>query len=136
MRFTVLITALLLTYQTCDFTGAGQQQVRERAEAGLKPYFPAVRVEVDRQTQTLIAYTCASNVGEAAIRAIPSFLDKSEDVQRLKQVHSALKLRTFELGFDQYVLTLDMETNRYDVVQANAVAGYAERYSAACARFI
>src|SRR6266513_3933316 len=134
MRPFALALALLLPFQSCDVTGTGQEQVRQRVEAGLHPYFPKARVEIDRDQQKLLAYTCATNLGEAAIRQVPTILDKNPDFDKLKQVHGALKLRTFELGFDHFVLTLDLETNKYDLLPSESVANYTARFAQACGR--
>ena len=134
MRPLALALTLLLPFQSCDVTGAGQEQVRQRVEAGLHPYFPKARVEIDRDQQKLLAYTCATNLGEAAIRQVPTILDKNPDFEKLKQVHGALKLRTFELGFDHFVLTLDLETNKYDLLPAESVSNYTARFAQACGR--
>ena len=134
MRPLALALTLLLPFQSCDVTGAGQEQVRQRVEAGLHPYFPKARVEIDRDQQKLLAYTCATNLGEAAIRQVPTILDKNSDFDKLKQVHGALKLRTFELGFDHFVLTLDLETNKYDLLPSESVSNYTARFAQACGR--
>jgi hypothetical protein len=134
MRPFALALALLLPFQSCDVTGAGQDQARARVETGLHPYFPKARVEIDRDRQALVAYTCATNLGEAAIRQVPNILDKNPDFEKLKQVHGALKLKTFELGFDHFVLTLDLETDKYDLLPSEAVPNYTARFAAACGR--
>src|SRR5438067_13463606 len=124
MRPLALALTLLLPFQSCDVTGAGQEQVRQRVEAGLHPYFPKARVEIDRDLQKLLAYTCATNLGEAAIRQVPTILDKNPDFDKLKQVHGALKLRTSALGFDHFVLTLDLEPTTYDLPPAQRLSTY------------
>jgi len=134
MRPFALALTLLLPFQSCDVTGAGQEQVRQRVEAGLHPYFPKARVEIDRDQQKLLAYTCATNLGEAAVRQVPTILDKNPDFDKLKQVHGALKLRMFELGFDHFVLTLDLETNKYDLLPSETVPNYTARFAQACGR--
>src|SRR5207237_8136759 len=126
MRSFALVLALLLPFQSCDVTGAGQEQVRQRVEAGLHPYFPKARVEIDRDQQKLLAYTCATNLGEAAVRQVTTILDKNPDFDKLKQVHGALKLRMFELGFYHFVLTLDLETTKYNQLHSDPLPNYTD----------
>src|SRR5437588_1006099 len=124
--------SLLLAWQGCEVRTASQEQVRQKLEDGLRPYFPRVQVALDRDQQQLTAYTCASNLGEAAIQMVPAVLDRNENFQRLKQFHTALRLRTFALVFDHHVLNLDFDGGAYQTVPIEQVSGMAARYAQAC----
>jgi hypothetical protein len=132
MRAASILWSVLIIWQGCDVRSSTQEQVRQKMEGALQPYFPRVKVALDRDQQRLSAFTCVSNVGEAAVRMVPSILDKDEGFRQLKRFHSALRFSTFEMVFDRYLLTLDLERNKYDTVPIEQVNGAAEREKQAC----
>ena len=133
MRAATGLCWFLLMWQGCDVRSASQEQVRQKMEAALQPYLPRVQVAFDRDQQRLSAYTCVQNVGEAAVKMLPSALEKDEGFRQLKHFHSALRLSTFEMLFDAYALTLDFSANHWNTVPIEEVSGGAEREKQACA---
>ena len=128
--------SLLLTWQGCDVRSASQEQVRQKLEAGLRPYFPRVQVTLDRDQQKLTAYTCAANLGEAAVKMVPMILDRDENFQKLKQFHAPLRLHSFEMYFDHYILTLDFDRDQYQTIAIEQVSGGTARNAQACGQSI
>ena len=128
-----VLLALVILWQGCDVRSTTQEQVRQKMESALRPYFPHVKVVLDRDQQRLTAYTCVQNVGEAAVKMVPGVLDKDEGFRQLKHFHSALRLSTFEMLFDAYALTLDFSAKRWDTVPIEQISGGAEREKQACA---
>jgi hypothetical protein len=123
---------ILFIWQGCDVRSASQEQVRQKMESGLRPYFPRVQVALDRDQQQLTAYTCVSNLGQAAVNAVPAILDSSPDFRRLKEFHGVLRLRSFAIVFDRLVLTLDFDGNRYQTVPLAQLAGAASHAAQIC----
>ena len=122
--------------QRCDLrqvVGASPEQIKQKAEAGLKPYFPDVIVIVDNRQQRLLGYTC-TNLGRPILEMIPRVLDEKPEVQLLKTHHSIAQLRSFALGFERQVLYLDLPSGRYSIVDAETLPGYAAAYEENCTR--
>ena len=131
MRAAAPLLAILLAWQSCDVRTASQEQVRQKLEDGLRPYFPRVQVALDRDQQQLTAFTCATNLGEAAVQMVPAVLDQNDSFQKLKQFHSALRLRSFALIFDHWALQLDFG-GAWHTVPIEQVSGMNARYAQAC----
>jgi hypothetical protein len=132
MKAVWLACAVLLAWQSCDVRSASQEQVRQKLEEGLRPYFPRVQVVLDRDQQQLTAFTCASNLGQAAVEMVPGVLDHNDNFQKLKQFHNALRLRAFALVFDHYVVTEDFERGSNRTVPIEQAEGMTVRYAQAC----
>src|SRR5262249_7688606 len=135
----LLYGALLSTValpQGCDlrlFYDAAPEQIQQKAQAGLKPYFPQVTVAIDKRQQMLIGYTC-TDLGRPLLEMMPKILDEKPEVQQLKTYHSFAQLRSFALGFEQQVLYLDLASGRYFIVSADSLPGYVAGYQESCKR--
>jgi hypothetical protein len=102
---------------------------RSRAEQALKPYFPHARAVVNGNM--LLGITCA-DLGPAAIRELPTTLDKNQKVKQLKQFGGLIRIKTFTLGFPDRILQLDLATKEYQVLPATNIFGYKNTYAATC----
>src|SRR5262249_31337356 len=135
----LLYGALLSTValpQGCDlrlFYDAAPEQIQQKAQAGLKPYFPQVTVAIDKRQQMLVGYTC-TDLGRTLIEMMPKVLDEKPEVQQLKTFRSFAQLQSFALGFEQHVLYLDLASGRYFIVSADSLPGYVAGYQESCKR--
>jgi TonB family protein len=132
----LLYGALLSTVlpQGCDlrlFSDATPEQIQQKAQAGLKPYFPQVTVAVDKRQQMLVGYTC-TDLGKPLLEMMPKVLDEKPEVQQLKTYRSFAQLQSFALGFEQQVLYLDLASGRYFIVTAESLPGYVAGYQQNC----
>ena len=65
---------------------------------------------VSPEREAIIAFTCATNLGESAIAGLMPLVDQSQAVQQLKQgirSGNGPEYRLFAVGFDQYLIRLD-----------------------------
>src|SRR5690242_15503763 len=145
------LSASLLLLKGCDLNdmaGKKPEQIQQAAEQQLTPYFPKAKVIVSEEQRTIMGMTCVPNVGKAFLEQMVPVLEKSEGVRQLKEYRAnyaglegfsrmlGLKLvtyRYFALGFDQYVVRLDADTQQHDILPAEQVAHYAQDYSQRCA---
>src|SRR5215471_3449204 len=133
----LLYGALLSTValpQGCDlrlFSDATPEQIQQKAQAELKPYFPQMSVAIDKRQQMLVGYTC-TDLGKPILEMMPKVLDEKPEVQQLKTYRSFAQLQSFALGFEQQVLYLDLESGRYFIVSGDAVPGYVAGYQQSC----
>ena len=107
------------------------EQIQQKAQAGLKPYFPQVTVAVDKRQQMLVGYTC-TDLGKPLLEMMPKVLDEKPEVQQLKTYRSFAQLQSFALGFEQQVLYLDLASGRYFIVTAESLPGYVAGYQQNC----
>jgi hypothetical protein len=144
------LSASLLLLKGCDLNdmaGKKPEQIQRAAEQQLAPYFPKAKVIVSEQQRTILGMTCVPNVGKAFLEQMVPVLEKSEGVKQLKEYRAnysgleglsrmlGIKLvtyRYFSLGFDQYVIRLDADTQQHTILPAEQVAHYAEDYSQHC----
>lgn len=144
------LSASLLLLKGCDLNdmaGKKPEQIQHAAEQQLAPFFPKAKVIVSEQQRTILGMTCVPNVGKAFLEQMVPVLEKSEGVRQLKEYRAnysgleglsrmlGMKLityRYFSLGFDQYVIRLDADTQQHTILPADQVAHYAEDYSQRC----
>lgn len=145
------LSASLLLLKGCDLndmSGKKPEQIQHAAEQQLTPYFPKAKVIVSEEQRTILGMTCVPNVGKAFLEQIVPVLEKSEGVRQLKEYRSnyagleglsrmlgirLVTYRYFSLGFDQYVVRLDADTQQHTILPAEQVAHYSEEYSQQCA---
>ena len=136
LLYGALLSTVALPQEGCDlrlFSDATPEQIQEKAQAGLKPYFPQITVAVDRSQQMLVSYTC-TDLGKPLIEMMPKVLDEKREVQQLKSYRSFAQLQSFALGFERQVLYLDLASGRYFIVNADALPGYVGGYQQSCKR--
>jgi|SRR5215469_1672778 len=145
------LSASLLLLKGCDLNdmaGKKPEQIQHAAEQQLTPYFPKAKVIVSEEQRAILAMTCVPNVGKAFLEQMVPVLEKSEGVRQLKEYRAnysgleglsrmlGIKLvtyRYFSLGFDQYVIRLDADTQQHTILPAEKVDHYAQDYSQQCA---
>lgn len=145
------LSVSLLLLKGCDLndmTGKKPEQIQHAAEQQLIPYFPKAKVIVSEEQRTILGMTCVANVGKAFLEQMVPVLEKSEGVRQLKEYRAnysgleglsrmlGIKLvtyRYFSLGFDQYVIRLDADTQQHTIVPAEKIDHYAQDYSQQCA---
>lgn len=145
------LSASLLLLKGCDLNdmaGKKPEQIQHAAEQQLTPYFPKAKVIVSEEQRTILGMTCVPNVGKAFLDQMVPVLEKSEGVRQLKEYRAnysgleglsrmlGIKLvtyRYFSLGFDQYVIRLDADTQQHTILPAEKVDHYAEDYLRQCA---
>ena len=146
-----LLSASLLLVKGCDLNdmaGKKPEQIQHAAEQQLAPYFPKAKVVVSEEQRTILGMTCVANVGKAFLEQMVPVLERSEGVRQLKEYRAnyagleglsrmlGMKLvtyRYFSLGFDQYVIRLDADTQQHSILPTKQFAHYAEDYSQQCA---
>ena len=125
------LVGIAMLPQGCDLKE--RFQVRQRAESGMQPYFPSVSVAIDEKRRTLFGYTC-TDLGAAFLRELPQVLEANAEVRQLKQYRALLGLDIFALGFEKYVLTLNLVNKQYSIIPSSDYGEYAEAYAAACSK--
>ena len=139
-----LLSASLLLVKGCDLNdmaGKKPEQIQHAAEQQLAPYFPKAKVVVSEEQRTILGMTCVANVGKAFLEQMVPVLERSEGVRQLKEYRAnyagleglsrmlGMKLvtyRYFSLGFDQYVIRLDADTQQHSILPTEQFAHYAE----------
>jgi hypothetical protein len=118
--------------QSCDLRellGATPERIRQRTEVALRPYFPSAVASINQQA--LLAVTC-SDLGEAAIEMLKKVLDEKSEIRQLKQYRNLVGLRSFDLGFQRYLLSLDLASGSYRTISSSSKPGYANDFAKAC----
>jgi hypothetical protein len=148
--FIPLLSATILFIKGCDLndaTGKRPEQIQHIAEQQLSPYFPRAKVIVSEEQRAILGITCVSNVGKPFLEQMVPVLEKSEGVKQLRDYRAnyagleslsrilGMKLvtyRYFSLGFDQYVIRLDADTQQHTVIPVEQLPHYAEQYAQQC----
>ena len=146
-----LLSVSLLLMKGCDLNdmaGKKPEQIQHVAEQQLAPYFPKAKVIVLEEQRTILGMTCVPNLGKSFIEQIIPLLKKSDGVKQLREYRAnyagleglsrifGIKLvtyRYFSLGFEQYVVRLDADTQQHTLVPADQIPHYAEDYAQQCA---
>ena len=128
IRLSAFVFLAALLPANCDFRGSAVQ----RAGTEIKPYFPDAQTSVENGGHTLRSLTCV-NLGRKAIELLPGNLDETS----LKELRGGFAramtgINTFELGFQEYVLRLNLSSWTYDIHAASTVDGYPAQYDKAC----
>jgi hypothetical protein len=142
---------LLLFFQGqgCDLNRAMRKspdEIRVDAEREIQPFFPRARVFVEPARESIFAVTCATNIGRPVIQQMIPEIDKTKGVRDLLKFREfagfqglARKLgvrfqtyRYFFLGFDDWVLRLDADLKRYDLLRSEQIPTYPAWYLESC----
>ena len=126
---TILLLAAILP-QKCDLSG----DAARKAETQIRPYFPkaqATLVAGGGGGRTLRTITCV-NLGPKAIESLKPTLDEKVTELRGGFARAMTGIKTFELGFEDSILRLDLATGQYSVVPTPILAGYSEQYRSSC----
>jgi hypothetical protein len=118
----ILLLPLLasLSYQQgCDLAGlagVSPEQVQQKVEEGIRPYFPHVQAQALPRQKTIVAVSCAQNIGESVIDQVPDYLRASPQLSQLRQLRKwggvigASSYKYLRLGFERWVVELDVDT--------------------------
>jgi hypothetical protein len=120
--------------QSCDLRellGTTPERIRQRTELALRPYFPSAVASIDPNQQALLAVTC-SDLGEPALVMLKKVLDEKSEIRQLKQYRNLVGLRSFDLGFQRYLLNLDLASGSYRTISSSSRLGYANDFAKAC----
>ena len=126
---TILLLAAILP-QKCDLSG----DAARKAETQIRPYFPraqATLVAGGGGGRTLRTITCV-NLGPKAIESLKPTLDEKVTELRGGFARALTGIKTFELGFEESILRLDLATGQYSVVPTPVLAGYSDQYRSSC----
>src|SRR5678809_864824 len=126
-RLSALILLAAVLPQKCDF---GADAART-AEAKVRPYFPKAQATLTNGGHNLRAITCV-DLGPKAIEALPRSLDPEMGELKKPIARVLTGINSFELGFEQAILHLDLNSNAYSAIPAGGVPGYSSQYDAAC----
>jgi hypothetical protein len=127
LRLSTIILLSAVVPQKCDFSG----DAARKAETQIRPYFPNAQAILMPGGRTLRTITCV-NLGPKAVESMQPTLD--EKVKELKSPLARMMtgIHTFELGFEDSILRLDLATGRYSVVPAPIAVGYSGQYDTSC----
>ena len=126
---TILLLAVILP-QKCDLSG----DAARKAETQIRPYFPRAQstlVAGGGGGRTLRTITCV-NLGPKAIESLKPTLDEKVTELRGGFARALTGIKTFELGFEDSILRLDLATGQYSVVPTPLLAGYSGQYRSSC----
>ena len=144
------LSASILLLKGCDLNDAAgkrPEQIQQVAERQLSAYFPKAKVIVSEEQRAILGITCVSNVAKPFLEQMIPVLEKSEGVKQLKEYRAnyggleglsrmlGMKLvtyRYFSLGFDQYVIRLDADTQQHTVIPAEQLPDYSGQYAQHC----
>jgi hypothetical protein len=150
MRFSYAFVLLLfLQGQGCDLNRAMRKspdEIRVDAEREIHTFFPRARVFVEPALESIFAVTCATNIGRPVIQQMIPEIDKTKGVRDLLKFREfagfqglARKLgvrfqtyRYFFLGFDEWVLRLDADLKKYDLLRSEQIPTYLAWYLESC----
>jgi hypothetical protein len=126
-RLSTMIFLVAILPQRCDLGG----DAARKAETQIRPYFPKAQSTLSSSRHTLRTITCV-NLGPKAIESLQPTLD--EKVKELKGAftRALTGIHTFELGFEDSILRLDLSTGKYTVVPATMATGYSAQYENSC----
>lgn len=126
-RLSTMILLIAILPQRCDLGG----DAARKAETQIRPYFPKAQATLSSGGRTLRTITCV-DLGPKAIESMQPTLD--EKVKELKGpfTRALTGIRTFELGFEDSILRLDLSTGSYTVVPAPMATGYSAQYDKSC----
>jgi hypothetical protein len=136
-----LITSFLIQ-QKCNMAqmaGATPQQIQQKAQEGLRPYFPNAVVQVIPQQQGIVAMTCTKNIGHEMIVQIAQKMPEIPDVQKLKMLRQwggligAGTYRRFIIGFEHEAISLEVDRNLQPfLLRLPNQQAYEQEYNQAC----
>jgi hypothetical protein len=116
--FTPLL-ALFVYQQSCDLAsmaGARPEQVEQKVTKGIRPYFPNAQARVFPQRRTIVAISCAQNIGEPVVAQVAEYLRNSEQIAQLRHLRKwgsvigAPSYKFLRLGFEHSLVELDVDT--------------------------
>ena len=136
------LVASFLMQQKCNLAQmahATPEQVQEKAQEGLRPYFPDAVVQVVPQQQTIVALTCTKNIGHEMIVQIAQKMPQVPDVQQLKTLREwggligARTYRRFVIGFEHEAISLEVDRNLQPyLLRLPDQRAYEQGYNQAC----
>ena len=145
-----LLSVSLLLMKGCDLNdvaGKRPEQIQHVAEQQLTPYFPKAKVTVSEEQRAILGMTCVSNVGKPFLEQMIPVLEKSEGMKQLREYRAnyagleglsrmlGMKLvtyRYFSLGFEQYVIKLDADSQQHTLIAAKDLPDYPQHYAEQC----
>ena len=131
-RLFALVFLAALLPPNCDFRGSAVN----RAGTEIKPYFPDAQTTLENGGHTLRSLTCV-NLGRKAIELLPGNLD-STSLKDLKGgfARAMTGINTFELGFQEYVLRLNLASWQHEILPSSTLEGYSSQYDKACVTYL
>jgi hypothetical protein len=129
----VPLLAVAMYQQSCDLAGmagAHPDQIEQKVVQGIRPYFPNAQARVFPEQRTIVAISCAQNIGEPVITQVADYLRNSPQVAKLRQLRKwgfvigAPSYKNLRLEFEKSVLELDVDTGAIRTI------GTDEQYSA------
>jgi hypothetical protein len=144
------LSVSLLLMKGCDLNDAAgkkPEQVQHVAEQQLTQYFPKAKVTVSEEQRAILGMTCVSNVGKPFLEQMIPVLENSDGIKQLKEYRAnyagleglsrvlGMKLvtyRYFSLGFDQYVIKLDADSQQHTLIAAKDLPDYSQQYAQQC----
>ena len=141
---------LMFQGQSCDLNQMAQmspEQIKLQTEGELRTYFPRARVWVSETERAVIGLTCVANLGRSVIEQMVPLIDRSDGVKKLKETRKKyasfedlasllnaklITYRYFMLGFDDFLIRLDADSNQYGIIQTEQITGYDTQYAAEC----
>jgi hypothetical protein len=134
MRLRSLAFVLLLTLTGCDF--GDPNEIANRTEAALQPYFPGAKALVQQQSETIYGMACV-DLGGKLIDQIAPTLAASPEVKKLRKLRSLEWIpgnhsyRYFVLGFEKQLVVYDVDADSVSIRDAGA--DYRSIYQQRCA---
>ena len=144
------LSASLLLMKGCDLNdvaGKKPEQIQHIAEQQLTPYFPKAKVTVSEEQRAILGMTCVSNVGKSFLEQMIPVLEKSDGMKQLREYRAnyagleglsrmlGMKLvtyRYFSLGFEQYVIKLDADSQQHTLIETKDLPDYSQQYAQQC----